>query len=149
MKSVFIRTDASVSAGLGHLSRCQSLGRAMQLLGYSVTICFNDDTSFAEDYLANDNFNIINYSFHEHQEKDCQLLCEIIHKSNTSGDILIVDSYMLNVEWEVAFKEEFPECFVGVIDDLPNRPHSCDVIIDYNYSNDYKSKISNYKLSNL
>jgi len=45
---------------------------------------------------------------------------------------LVVDSYALDVEWE----NEVRACITRlmVIDDLANRPHNCDILLDQNYS---------------
>lgn len=45
-------------------------------------------------------------------------------------DVLVVDHYALNAPWELSMKEYAKKLLV--IDDLADRPHQCDVLIDQN-----------------
>ena len=49
-----------------------------------------------------------------------------------SCDLLIVDSYALGIDWERKVGPRFGATLV--LDDLPNRPHACDGLLDPNLS---------------
>lgn len=58
-------------------------------------------------------------------------------------DLLIVDHYDLDIKWESLIR---PVCkYLMVIDDLANRPHDCDILLDQNNSEEirYKKLVSN------
>ena len=67
------------------------------------------------------------------QAVDAAETSEIL-KSMQSVDKLIIDSYAINIEWERVVRPSVGEIFV--IDDLANRKHDCDVLLDQNFQLD-------------
>lgn len=53
-------------------------------------------------------------------------------------DRLVVDNYALDISWERAMRSFVDEIFV--IDDLANRKHDCDVLLDQNFYLDMDSR---------
>lgn len=51
-------------------------------------------------------------------------------------DWLVVDHYALAAEWELALKTAFPALRVLVIDDLADRAHLADALLDQNFRHD-------------
>ena len=51
---------------------------------------------------------------------------------------LIVDNYKIDSKWEKKVKKYIKKLIV--IDDLANRNHYCDIIIDQNYVKNYKTR---------
>ena len=51
-------------------------------------------------------------------------------------DCLIVDHYSIDMKWESAMRSSCDHLMV--IDDLANRPHDCDLLLDQNFDEGYK-----------
>lgn len=130
MQAVF-RLDYSTSTGFGHLIRCQHI--ADKLLGNGIKCHFlfkeaNVDslpTNFAHTFqtLCLDR----NRPFTP--AEDATNTIEALTKL-PQVDILIVDHYALDATWENRVRPFVKKLMV--IDDLANRPHNCDLILDHN-----------------
>lgn len=155
---VFFRVDASASMGTGHLMRCLTLAEALRERGVQVHfICREhvgnlipllqqeampvvvlpasavNDTTASEDYAA---------CLGVTQSEDAEQTIEAF--SGEKPDWLVVDHYGLNIEWEMRLRPHVGKLLV--IDDLVNRHHDCDLLLDQNYSVDgerrYESLVS-------
>lgn len=141
-----VRVDASTLAGLGHLMRCRTLAlalrqrqvkvrficrahpgnqiEALRAEGFEVAVLpapttWNDTEGDYADWLG----------VPKHQDAH-----ETIHVIKDGGailDWLIVDHYALDAEWESALRPWARH--VLVIDDLADRSHDCDLLLDQNY----------------
>jgi UDP-2,4-diacetamido-2,4,6-trideoxy-beta-L-altropyranose hydrolase len=148
MKIVF-RADASVEIGTGHVMRCLALADSLRAKG---AICYficklhaGNLISFIqskghmayglpvaklkEAYTENSQhlpqFDWLGGS----QIHDAEL-CEPILK-NLNPDWLVVDHYALSSEWENLLR---PHCNkLLVIDDLADRNHNCDLLLDQTF----------------
>lgn len=121
-KAIF-RCDASPEIGGGHVLRCLTLADALKEKGY---LC-----AFASDPATAAYMPLI-------KQKGYALTQD--GENNT--DLLIVDHYGLDAEYE---KNHRPKKRVIVIDDLANRKHDCDILIDQTLNRDpldYKNLVS-------
>ena len=57
---------------------------------------------------------------------------------NIKPELLIIDHYSIDIKWERKIKKYVKKLFV--IDDLANRKHNCDYILDYNLVNNYDKR---------
>jgi UDP-2,4-diacetamido-2,4,6-trideoxy-beta-L-altropyranose hydrolase len=80
-----------------------------------------NDTNTSEDYAA---------WLGVTQAEDIEQTIEALNGENP--DWLVVDHYGLDVEWERVLRPHVSNLLV--IDDLANRRHDCDVLLDQNYS---------------
>lgn len=80
--------------------------------------------TLSEGYLAHAHF------LGTTQEEDAQQTIEAL-KSIGRADWLIVDHYALDIAWETAMRRHVRR--VMVIDDLADRNHDCEVLLDQNY----------------
>jgi len=147
---IAFRTDASLEIGAGHVMRCLSLADEMQKRGADcLFICSplegnllnlisqrGHKVVFLPDYLigASKNFN---NTAHAHwlgtdATVDAECTEEIIniHMGGVPVDWLIVDHYALERNWEISMRK----CahHLMVIDDLADRLHECDILLDQN-----------------
>jgi UDP-2,4-diacetamido-2,4,6-trideoxy-beta-L-altropyranose hydrolase len=145
---IVIRVDASQYIGTGHVMRCLTLAQALRKKGHWVTFICRDlpanlirkvtDQGFACKVLPFDlsSYDQSNYAdeyafwLGVSQQQDAAQTLEVID----SCDWLIVDHYGLDVVWESQLRTTAKR--VLVIDDLANRPHECDVLLDQNYYQD-------------
>ncbi len=143
-KIAVIRADASEQIGSGHLMRCLTLAGRMRREGTEVHfIC--------RDLIGNLNHLVREQGFPLHvlprhaddplltgyaawlavaQETDARETGEVLR---TLAPImrLVVDSYALDEVWERIVRPLVGEIFV--IDDLANRKHDCDILLDQNF----------------
>ena len=148
MKFVF-RTDASVEIGLGHVMRCLTLATELKFDKNEVFfICRELDGNLIE-LIETKGFKVFKLPLSKpnksketgqpvpkHQnwlktswEFDALQVKKIL--KIIKADWLIVDHYSLDKRWELKLKPEIR--FIMVIDDLADRKHSCDILLDQNY----------------
>lgn len=115
-----IRADASPSIGGGHVMRCLALAHALSADGWRVGLAGTAIT-FATVPLPAE---IIIERFELSDAYDPLELMALI----SSCDLLIVDHYGLGATYELACR---PWCKrILVIDDLADRRHDCDLLLD-------------------
>jgi UDP-2,4-diacetamido-2,4,6-trideoxy-beta-L-altropyranose hydrolase len=126
--SVVLRADGSSQIGLGHLIRSLSLLQEFHLSGWKCAIAYQAEVSkmaleqqIFENLLAD--IDLIGL-------KHGKELCPDILKSTGFGDpdILIIDHYQLGQAFESIFSNF--GTYVVVFDDLADRRHHCDTIIN-------------------
>jgi UDP-2,4-diacetamido-2,4,6-trideoxy-beta-L-altropyranose hydrolase len=54
------------------------------------------------------------------------------HAQHTQWQLLVIDHYELDAQAERLLKQRWPYTTLMVIDDLANRPHQCDILLDQN-----------------
>jgi UDP-2,4-diacetamido-2,4,6-trideoxy-beta-L-altropyranose hydrolase len=154
---VFIRTDASLQIGSGHVMRCLTLAEALQDAGGTIAFITRNHLGNLNDYIKSKGFNV--YSLPNLNESNMQQgLCgyekwlgvkqeqdakETIQAlSGVHPDWLIVDHYALNEDWETHLRKNTSKLMV--IDDLSNRQFDCDILLNQNLGskkNDYQNKV--------
>ncbi|QXR07562.1 UDP-2,4-diacetamido-2,4,6-trideoxy-beta-L-altropyranose hydrolase [Acinetobacter lwoffii] len=150
MRIVF-RVDASIQMGTGHVMRCLTLADALKNQGAECYfICREHPGNLIglitqrghhlnalpymdlsqEDKLQNQTIDLAHASWLGATQKADTSLCIPILEV-LKPDWLIVDHYALDARWEKVLR---PYCKkVMVIDDLADRQHDCDILIDQNY----------------
>ena len=159
MYLVFIRADASSLIGSGHVMRCLTLAHRLRKeqnakvvfimrrlsgnlidvvrkQGFTVLVLPQADEEYKLDGyglwltvpIELDAKQTIDTLQHYLQEHGCDVV-----------DRLIVDSYALDEQWELMLRPYCRE--IMVIDDLANRRHDCDILLDQNY---YLNKDARY-----
>ncbi len=134
MKIVF-RVDASSDVGLGHLSRCVNLAEVLRSRGNEVLFICRDDSSKSFKILEDRLFKTVLLpsnmaSSQISQEGDASETIEALEGVRPSW--LVVDSYNLDNKFEQRLREHVEK--IAVIEDLADRRHDCDLLIDQNYS---------------
>mgnify|MGYP000998975562 CR=1 FL=1 len=141
---VAIRVDSSEQIGSGHLMRCLTLAERLRKDGADVHFISRDLAGSLHRLVEEHGFPLHLLPQHEEdpnltgyaawltvsQEVDAEETGEILSRMQPVNR-LIVDSYALDAVWEQRLRPLVREIFV--IDDLANRPHDCDVLLDQNY----------------
>jgi len=144
MKVVF-RADASLQMGTGHIMRCLTLAEALKKEAVEVEfICREHEGNLIERIELQDfKVHVLPLSQNTaiddglygsqwlgaNQQEDAALCLPILEK--IKPDWLIVDHYSLDQTWQSVLAKCFSKLMV--IDDLANRKHQCDVLLDQTY----------------
>lgn len=149
MGVIVFRTDASLKIGSGHVMRCISLAYELQKKGAIVKFVTRNFFGNLDDLIVKKGFEVlslsaksIKYSGNSNekyanwlgvsQDQDALETINAIRK--VYADWIIVDHYAIDREWEEKLSPYSKK--IMVIDDLSNRQHHCDVLLDQNYIND-------------
>lgn len=146
-----IRADASTSIGSGHVMRCLTLAHRLKkeknakvvfvmrvLPGNLIGVVEKQGFEVLKLLPANQKYSLSGYGLWltVPMDVDAQQTIEILqHYLQDHGcdvvDRLIVDSYALDEQWELMLR---PYCMeIMVIDDLADRRHDCDFLLDQNF----------------
>ena len=131
-KIIFIRVDSSTKIGYGHLIRCLALADTLKKSFKINFICTNLNGNLISQ-ICKKKFEVFRFNTKSQRinvKKDAEKTISIIKKHRNKKSLLILDSYILSQEWENRVKPYVKRLIV--IDDLMNRKHSCDLIIDQN-----------------
>ena len=134
MKVVF-RVDASGEVGFGHLSRCINLAEVLRSRGNEVSFVCRDDEAKSFRALEDRLFATVLLPMLEvgevvNQQEDAQQTIQALQGERPNW--LIVDSYTLDKNWERLMRPHVAK--IAVIEDLFDREHDCDLLLDQNYS---------------
>lgn len=151
MKIAF-RTDASLKIGTGHVMRCLTLARALKKNGASCHFVMRSLPGHMADRIAGEGFDItLLPSPQEAAPKGppahadwagvnwAQDAAETRAALGESMNWLVMDHYAFDARWQKIACP--PETRLMVIDDLADRPHVCDVLLDQNLGHE----AANYK----
>ena len=148
---VAFRTDASLQIGSGHVMRCLTLADELKKAGAKITFITRDHPGNLNQLIKNKGHNLevlsppsISDDFQADsvnprseylkwlgvpELRDASETIAKLEKNKPSW--LIVDHYGLGLEWELALRPHIEKLMV--IDDLADRKHDCDVLLDQNY----------------
>lgn len=137
--NVFFRVDSNKETGAGHLARCSYLANFLNLKTSFLTFFITGK----EDFINHKFINVKKQFFIDCADKisDAEETIKII-RERPSPRILIIDSYLHDESWESRVRPHVD--LLIVIDDLANRMHDCDVLIDCGYQRvkeDYDGKV--------
>lgn len=147
-----IRVDSSSAMGSGHLMRCALLGRYFRELGDDIFFLSRELPLHQIEQIEADRFKVFRLRAPaETPAGDSPLFeqwlgvspdddaCETLEiLAGLSGiDWLIVDNYALDARWEQRVRPFVKK--IMVIDDLADRVHDCDLLLDQNFYDCYDS----------
>lgn len=150
MIRIAFRTDASLQIGTGHVMRCLTLADALRERGASCTFVCRPHPGHLLALIAqrghqalalpelqegaqrNHNGTAHGHWLGTHWATDAQDTQRAL-SDRTVGqtvDWLVVDHYALDARWEEALRPQAQR--IMAIDDLADRPHACDLLLDQN-----------------
>lgn len=127
--NVVFRADASVGIGSGHIVRCATLANRLRQQGAQVQFICKELPGNWIQWLKDAGFPV--YVLPD-SEDEAQLVVKWLQTQTQLPDWLVVDHYSLDTRWENAIRPYVKRLMA--IDDLADRPHSCDVLLDHNLS---------------
>ena len=143
---VLIRADASPEIGSGHWMRCRSLSRALKREGAEVRFCGRAPEGRFREAFAQE-FPLISLPLLGGQRinpaQDCWLPVPesedascTLKSVETAGDWrpdwIVVDHYGISALWHQQIRAAWPLVRIAVIDDLADRAHDADLLVDHN-----------------
>ncbi|MBD2002376.1 MULTISPECIES: UDP-2,4-diacetamido-2,4,6-trideoxy-beta-L-altropyranose hydrolase [Cyanophyceae] len=145
-----VRADASIKIGTGHIMRCLALAEALPKTECKVTfICRNlpetlreliEKKGFLVHYLPETGYRYETISQTD-WEIDVKQTIDCISKKHQQIDWLIVDNYELDYRWELQLRPYVEK--IMAIDDLANRQHDCDLLLDQNFYKNLQTRYDN------
>jgi len=143
MRFVF-RVDSSPTIGTGHLIRCLTLAGCLREYGFECLFICRDFDGANFDRVLEKGFALkrLPASSLENNEtwlgmaagKDVLETVQAI--DNVSPDWLVVDHYAIGEQWESKIRKLLPDTKILVIDDLADRKHNCEILIDQTFARD-------------
>ncbi|TBU91623.1 UDP-2,4-diacetamido-2,4,6-trideoxy-beta-L-altropyranose hydrolase [Stutzerimonas kirkiae] len=153
--NVVFRTDASLQIGTGHVMRCLTLADVLTAQGADCQFICREHQGNLIEQIRNKGY--IAHALpaltepaeaslttkdeqspaHIHwlgatQEQDAEACVPVL--AELRSDWLIVDHYALDVRWELVLKPHYKSLMV--IDDLADRQHQCDLLLDQTFGRD-------------
>ncbi len=158
MKKAAFRVDASTTIGSGHLMRCLALADALKVHGAEIHFICRHVPAVYETRVTQRGFTLHplpavdapplvddNQSPpHAHWlgaswKADAQASLDIL-ESLDGVDLLVIDHYAIDTRWERCVRAKAKK--ILVIDDLADRAHDCDFLLDQNF---YADQSTRYK----
>jgi UDP-2,4-diacetamido-2,4,6-trideoxy-beta-L-altropyranose hydrolase len=149
---IAFRADASSQIGTGHVMRCLTLADALRAQGAGCYFISREHTGHLLEVISQRGFCVTalpaglpppsntfvssdraEESVHTSWlgcdwQADAQQTRTIL--ATLQPDWLVVDHYALDQRWEIALQPHYQKLLV--IDDLADRPHRCDLLLDQN-----------------
>lgn len=150
-KLIYIRVDASIQIGSGHVERCLTLSKILSERDVKVHFICRSHIGHMAERIKSEGFGITMLPLTTDYvvepilkekykswlgaswELDAKNTSDILLKSNPIW--LIVDHYAVDVSWEHLVKS-LTNIKIMAIDGLANRSHDCDLLLDQTYSLD-------------
>ena len=147
MRTMIFRTDASTGIGHGHVMRCLTLASALRERGAEVSfVCRNHDGHLC-DLIEERGFVVSRLPVPKaglqaedapahaawlgsSEQEDAEQTHAVIEASGAKPHWLVVDHYAIGRRWESALRTSAER--IMVIDDLADRLHDCDLLLDQN-----------------
>lgn len=148
--NIAIRVDASLRIGSGHVLRCLTLATTMRSAGATVVFVCREHRENLFNQIRMHGFSVLSLPLIESDDpldgrgsepEQISLLMEdyeadanqTIDAIERWGEIdwVVVDHYALDVRWEKKMRKV--AAHLMVIDDLANRMHDCDLLLDQSY----------------
>lgn len=133
MRTFAFRVDMSRAIGGGHFFRCLALAQALQAAGQRVVFVVNQVSTVIEAPLEKLGIPCLST-----QVEDVSINNGLTDATATATVLfswqvtwLIVDHYQFDSLWEQTAKSAL-RCSILAIDDLANRTHVADILLDYN-----------------
>lgn len=147
---IAFRVDSGRVLGSGHVMRCLTLAHELKKSHRIVFICATIDGHMIDQIKDNGfevyslpNLSIKTNTSNSYQvydwRKDSHETINVL--KNLNIDCLIIDHYMIDTRWESMIKGYTK--FIVIIDDLANRKHNCDILIDQNFYLQFQNMYEN------
>jgi UDP-2,4-diacetamido-2,4,6-trideoxy-beta-L-altropyranose hydrolase len=154
--NVVFRVDSSVTIGTGHVMRCLTLAKQLKQKNANISFICRDLEGNLINFIKDDGFTVYDLPkirvnkidtndtfkwYKENWQQDAHETQYLIENQIHPVDFLIVDHYGLDIKWESNLKPFTKKLMV--IDDLANRKHVCEFLLDQNFYLNYQERYQN------
>lgn len=144
--NIAIRADASARIGSGHIMRCLTLAEACRKRGASLRFICRDHPGNLIDLIWARGFEVSILPpvavdtesvsgeldwLGVGSEQDSRETRAAIASLGLALDWIVIDQYGIDARWEQQLRGSVDR--IMVIDDLADRPHDCDLLLDQNF----------------
>lgn len=135
------RVDSSSIIGTGHLMRCLTLANALRDFGFECYFICRDYNCSSSERILDAGYKLHLLPYDEASQERSWLGVSVkqdvlqtlgVLRQN-KADWLIVDHYSIDAEWEQQIADGIPVLRLFVIDDLMNRKHVCNLLLDQTF----------------
>jgi UDP-2,4-diacetamido-2,4,6-trideoxy-beta-L-altropyranose hydrolase len=142
---IAIRVDASIEIGTGHVMRCLTLAEALRSSGAMCQFISREHTGHLLDLIQQRGFQVNALQGGGGNDQRGRLLAHgawlgatweddakgtLLALGPTPVDWVVVDHYALDARWEGSLRRACRRLIV--LDDLADRSHDCDMLLDQN-----------------
>jgi UDP-2,4-diacetamido-2,4,6-trideoxy-beta-L-altropyranose hydrolase len=145
--NVVFRTDSSAKIGSGHVMRCLTLASALKQNEVKVFFICRDHQGNLCDLIRNHGFDVVvlpaalkgiqDQDFLDSStwlgvpwQEDARQTENAFESLEIKPDLIVMDHYSIDHHWESAMRSTTGRLMV--IDDLADRAHDCDLLLDQN-----------------
>ena len=154
--NILVRVDSSITTGTGHLMRCLTLANALKEIGHNVHFACRDLKGNINQLVTKQGHNLHSLPVPEEEfvsqlddtthakwlevewQQDYKETFKVMQDIAGQIDWLVVDNYALDYRWESLLRQYVKR--IMVIDDLADRKHDCDMLLDQNYYSDSNAR---------
>lgn len=130
MKRVAFRVDASRDIGNGHVMRSLTLAEELRASGSKCVFASRRCSGHLADLIVSRGFDARSMPATSPRTEDGDARETIEALGSEMFDWLVLDHYALGASWEARLTGSTQR--IMVIDDLADRPHCCDLLLDQN-----------------
>ena len=134
--NIAFRVDSSRKIGTGHVIRCMTLANQLEAIGFTVYFICKPIMGDIVNIIKSKGYDVILLSLPNRDEEvdnfseyscnfDSQQVIDLC--SLLSLDLIILDHYFLNYDWEKTVKDHTK---LMCISDFPSGPRACDILLD-------------------
>ncbi|MCP4568412.1 MAG: UDP-2,4-diacetamido-2,4,6-trideoxy-beta-L-altropyranose hydrolase [FCB group bacterium] len=136
--NILIRTDSSHDIGSGHLMRCLTLADELRRAGAKIEFACRDLPGNLNRLIDEHGFLLLLLPENLPDQAADAAATQNVLKTANSLDWIIVDQYDLDHTWHTLMRPQTEH--IMVIDDMADRHHDCDLLLDQNLYNDYETR---------
>ena len=158
--NIVIRADSGTEIGTGHVMRCLTLAKALRAVGHTIVFVCKDHDGNIVRHLENEEFIARLLSVDSKDEEGAlehskwlggsqqadarQTIAMSQQYFEKAPDLVVVDHYGIDIVWHTIVKAHSDTTKIFVIDDLADRNHECDYLLDQTFmrlDSDYSSRV--------